>query len=261
MNNTIYLFDSLLHVDLSDTSFDSIRSQMKEQNILCAFAVGMDGYGKYDENSFSKIISQNFNNLFPVAYYYFEHEEKTFNIHKKLKGLVNLGYVGIKLHPRYSRIDITSSTLAEIIRQAGQMGLVVLLCTYFYTNKVPFNTIDNLAFLINQIEDTKLILLHAGSVRLLETIELTRAFSNILLDLSFTLCKYEGSSIDLDIEFAFRTFDKRICVGSDYPEFSLGTLRKRFDYFSCHIPLEKRINIAHRNLANFTNLGGQYFER
>jgi hypothetical protein len=72
----------------------------------------------------------------------------------------------------------------------------------------------------------------------------------VLLDLSFTLCRYEGSSVDLDIRYLFQNFDQRICVGSDNPQFTLAQFRKRFDELSADLDPEKRMNAAHRNLLS-----------
>ena len=84
---------------------------------------------------------------------------------------------------------------------------------------------------------------------MLELAEVARSFPSLLLDLSFTLCKYEGSSVDADLRFLFRRFDRRICVGSDDPEFSLGDLRRRFDELSEGLDEGRRERIGWGNLA------------
>jgi predicted TIM-barrel fold metal-dependent hydrolase len=74
------------------------------------------------------------------------------------------------------------------------------------------------------------------------------------MDLSMTMMKYEGSSIDQDIRFLFRSFDRRIAIGTDYPEYSLERVRARFEYFSEGLPQEKKENVAHRNLSRFLGM-------
>jgi hypothetical protein len=93
-----------------------------------------------------------------------------------------------------------------------------------------------------------MILMHGGDVNLLGLMEIIRPYQNILLDLSFTLCRYEGSSVDLDMRYLFKNFDQRICVGSDNPQYSLADLRRRFEELTTGVDLEKRLNAAHRNL-------------
>jgi len=81
-----------------------------------------------------------------------------------------------------------------------------------------------------------------------------RFHKNLLLDLSFTIMKYEGSSIDLDIRFMFRNFDRRICIGTDHPEYSPAALEKRFSFFSQGLSEEKKQNIAYMNLTGFLGI-------
>lgn len=81
--------------------------------------------------------------------------------------------------------------------------------------------------------------------------ELVRFNPNLLLDLSMTICKYAGRSLDQDIGFLFRSFDRRICIGSDHPEWSHAALRARFDAFREGLSQEKRENVAYRNILGF----------
>jgi predicted TIM-barrel fold metal-dependent hydrolase len=128
-----------------------------------------------------------------------------------------------------------------------------MLCTYFYniSFKNRRSPIEALSDLLYDIGDSKVLLMHGGSVRLMEVIEIVRSSNNALLDLSFTLCKYEGSSVDLDIQYAFKQFDRKICIGSDYPQFELSRFRKRFEQFSSGINKDKAENIAFRNISEF----------
>ena len=97
------------------------------------------------------------------------------------------------------------------------------------------------------------MLLHAGCVDFLRYVEFALTNPNILLDLSFTILKYQGSSLDADLRFAFRTFDRRICIGSDFPEFDPVSLRQRFETLAleAQIDREKRDNISARNVRRF----------
>ncbi len=100
-------------------------------------------------------------------------------------------------------------------------------------------------------EPSKIILLHGDDVNILGLMEICRPYQNVLLDLSFTLCRYEGSSVDLDLRFLFQNFDQRVCVGSDNPNFSLAQFRRRFDELTAGLDQEKGLNAAHRNLQSF----------
>lgn len=264
LDNSIPIFDSLTHPTLDGNwimprysrcaYIDELLRQMKDNNIKAAFAVGMENIGSYDEKAFLHMLS-NEKMLFPIAFFMWNPFEMTKReIKSRLLKIKRMGYVGIKLHPRLAGFTLDNEYLPVIIDTANSLGLVVLLCTYFYSNVQSYlqNNIDRLGNLLLNIDsDSRLILLHGGTVRLLETMEIARAFPNVILDLSLTMCKYEGSSLDADIAFMFRNFDRRICIGSDFPEINLSSLRRRFDYFAQDTPVDKAENIAYKNIENY----------
>lgn len=266
MNNAIPIFDSLTHPTINGdwcgknslARLKTLLEEMSSNNILWAFAVGMKSIGDYSTEHYIKYLNNNNNTqskLFPVAFFD-PNEMEQISTLQFLKSIKSLGYVGIKLHPRLSHFSFLDDFLPVVIDTANELGLTVLLCTYSYSNThiSPINNINNLIRLLLKIDPkSRLILLHGGAVRLLEMMEVTRAFNNILLDLSFTLCKYKGSSLDLDISFLFNNFDRRICIGSDFPEFNLSYLRERFNYFSHTIEKEKAENIAYKNIFRILN--------
>lgn len=259
----IPVFDSLTHPTIDSTwmhpdhfqssGIGELLLQMDRNNISKALIVGVKGVGSYDEQKFINLIVPHSDKLIPIAFFDLDNKMNLKEAEEKLKKVKSLGYSGVKLHPRISGFSLNNSLLVPVIKFANEIQLNVLICTYFY-GKFPVgfkNNIDELANLLYSLNGAKLILMHGGTVRLLEVIELVRLYKNLLLDLSFTLCKYKGSSVDLDIQFAFDNFDKRICVGSDFPEFTLDDLRQRFDYFSNNLSDEKAENIALNNITNF----------
>jgi len=229
---------------------------MNECNVRWAFAAGMKGMGGYDQERYSRFVLSAHPQIFPIAYLDFDRVQDTASIKPLLVSLKRKQYAGIKIHPRLSGISLAHPLLPDLIRAAADLGLVVMLCTYFYDSQESSlaNNLDNLVELLHKTKDSRIILLHAGSVRLLEMMEIARSYINVLLDLSFTLCKYERSSLDLDLFYVFRNFDRRICVGSDHPEFSLRMTRERFECFAAGLDKEKKENIAYRNLFKFTGI-------
>jgi len=262
----IPIFDSISHPTISGDwisdkynglcNIDILINQMIENNIIKSFAIGMKNIGSYDEYKYIELLKPYGDYLIPIAYYDVYDDMSITDIRNKLLYIKKIGYSGIKLHPRFSNFSLSHIYLPYIISFANELELSVLLCTYFYhnTEKSLYNSISSLNELLYTVDDCKIILLHSGTVKLMEMLEIGRSFKNILLDLSFTLCKYEGSSIDLDIKYAFDNFDERICIGSDYPEFSLTKLRERFEYFSNNLSINKLNNIAYKNLMKYCNL-------
>ncbi|KFB70967.1 MAG: hypothetical protein AW09_003931 [Candidatus Accumulibacter phosphatis] len=72
------------------------------------------------------------------------------------------------------------------------------------------------------------------------------------------LCENEGNSVDLDLAFLFRHFDRRICIGTDWPEYSPRQVRERFEEFTGDLPDDQRHNIAYRNLYHFLGLDDEF---
>ena len=262
--NNIPIFDSLTHPTIDSnwilprypecSSIEILKEQMQKANVGWAFAVGMKDIGGYKEKEYIKMITDAADsNIFPIAFYHPDSKEYS-EIKKDLISIKKLGYHGIKLHPRISDFSLADQ-ISLIIKTANDFGLICMFCTYPYShNHANKITPEQIMEMLAMTDEAKVIFMHSGAVRLLEYMEIARAFNNVLLDLSFTICKYEGSSLDLDIKYLFKHFDQRICIGSDFPQFSLINLRQRFEHFSKGLPIEKPENIAYKNLLNFTKI-------
>ena len=132
--------------------------------------------------------------------------------------------------------------------------MVVFLCTYpFGSAKLGLGDrlLHDLDSAIAAAPNTRLVLLHGGAIDLLRWIEFCRANEHLLLDLSHTLVKYAGSSLDDDLAFAFANFDRRICVGTDHPYYSIDDVVCRLELFLGDIPEHKRQNILRRNIEDY----------
>jgi len=266
MNKSIPIFDSLTHPTLDgdwilpryaqESKKDILLNQMQEANVKWAFVVGMKGIGSYSQVEFTKCFNNTTDySLYPIAYFDPCSHQSYNELKKEFLQIKNLGYKGIKLHPRISNLSYEDDPISTIIKIAHDFNLTPLLCTYPYgNNKACKNTPENLMKMLLKTDYAKVILLHSGAIRLLEYMEIARAFNNVLLDLSLTICKYEGSSIDMDISFLFKNFDQRIAIGSDFPEYSLNKLRERFEHFALNLSQEKIENIAYKNIIDFCNL-------
>ena len=259
----IPLFDSLTHPTLYGTwigatpcnnTLRELEAEMVANNVEWAFAVGMKDIGGYAVEAYADYIRSASQKVFPIAYYDFNESDTGREIVSKLENISRCGYSGIKLHPGFSGIDLRSEGLREVLGEAGSRKLPVLLCTFLHRQTyhgIPCSYLDFGPLLAGLPQTSKIILIHGGDVNLLALMEISRPYRNVLLDLSFTLCRYEGSSVDLDIRYLFRHYDQRICVGSDNPQFSLAQLRRRFDELAAGVDREKALNAAHRNLQAF----------
>lgn len=98
---------------------------------------------------------------------------------------------------------------------------------------------------------SKIILLHGGYCELLETSEMIRPLGNVILDLSYTLLRFRETHLVDDIKFLFQTFDRRICIGSDFPENTISDVIKVIEEKKLAEGLNETSigNILHDNLA------------
>jgi len=192
--------------------------------------------------------------LFPVAFMKLSDFSGAAEVEDWLAERKEQGFLGVKLHPRLARFDFQHPLLPTSIELANRAGLIPLLCTYFYSGDPICRTlsVETLRDLLYSVPDQKLILLHSGLMRVLELSEITRPFKKVLLDLSFTLCEFAGSSVDMDLRYVMDRCRGRTCIGSDSPDFRPSHMRTRFEQLTQGFTLEHREQLAFRNLLEFT---------
>lgn len=178
-------------------------------------------------------------------------------IRSEIDCIKDIGYKAVKIHPRSLNLALSNQLLREMIDYSFRRGLVVFLCSYLYSplnkpaNADPYSAVIDL---LRDQRDFKLVLLHGGDVQLMQFAQLVRHNPELLLDLSHTMVKYKGSSMDQDLRFLFRSFDQRICIGSDHPEWDHQTMRERFEEFGSGLAKNRLQSIAYSNLERFLNL-------
>ncbi|MCX2863279.1 hypothetical protein OOZ63_15720 [Paucibacter sp. PLA-PC-4] len=62
---------------------------------------------------------------------------------------------------------------------------------------------------------------------------------------------FPGSSVDADLSFPFKHFDRRICIGCGWSEYGLAEVRARFEHFAAGLAPDKLRHIAQANLLGF----------
>jgi len=253
------IFDSLSHPTLTgkwvskkhDSCFKTLQEKMQNTSVKWACAVGLDGIENYSHKSFYDICKK-YKNLFPIAGF----NPCITNHLPELRKIKKIGYYGIKIHPRFSNLAYTDPAIDITLKICGSLDIPVFFCTYSFcdTEKMAINSFNNLVGLLSKNTNTKVILVHGGAVEVLKYMEFVRFNPNLLLDLSLTLFKYKGSSIDLDLKFLFESFDRRICIGTDHPEYTPKDLENRFNELSSGLTKEKKENIAFRNISTFLSI-------
>jgi predicted TIM-barrel fold metal-dependent hydrolase len=259
----IPIFDSLTHPTLSgrwrdsgkDASFATLAASLQEAGYSGAAAVGISGIEDYADEAFLQECRR-YPGLVPVAGFNPRHAG---SVSDEMGRLRALGYSAVKIHPRYTNMDLAIPALGEALAAAGENGLTVFFCTYQHCTLEHYPSEDPFFSLVRALKaapKTKVVLVHGGDVQLLRYAELVRFNENLLLDLSMTIMKYNGSSLDADLAFLFRNFDRRICIGSDHPEYGHRELRARFESLASGLAPDKAENIAFRNITSFIGCAG-----
>jgi predicted TIM-barrel fold metal-dependent hydrolase len=224
-----------------------------------ACAVGVWGLEGYAHRAFLELCRKDAN-LVPIAGFF---PESASAIGGELQAIRETGYRGIKIHPRDPRLDLRDPRLVTTFQAAARLELPIFLCTYFHSTAESYPAHDplyDIAALLQKAPGARVLLVHGGDVNLLRYAELVRFNPRLLLDLSMTFMKYQGSSLDLDIRFLFERFDKRICIGTDFPEYTHQEVWNRFVEMSKGLAREKAENIGFRNIEDFLkhNIGDRF---
>jgi predicted TIM-barrel fold metal-dependent hydrolase len=245
------IFDTNIHITVNETWDDKIKKNKfseiiynYKKNKLKGFcAVGINNLGDYNHSKFISMVKK-YKFIHPVAGFNLKN-----NIKDEFEEISKLGFRSIKIHPRANNLTLNDIDLEKIVSYSNIYKLNLLICTYFNSDLKKTYFKDPKYILAKGLKNlkTKAILMHGGCERILEFAELIRFNDNLFLDLSLTLMKYEFSSVDNDIKYLFHNFDKKIMLGSDWPEINYKKFIKRINFFSKNLKKEKKINIYYKN--------------
>ena len=172
--------------------------------------------------------------------------------------VTELGYIGLKLHPRLQNFSIEEPSVVELLRKAGELAVPVLIDAFPDGTHIMqgFSAI-NYAQLALKAPETKIIIAHMGGHHVLDFMMLAKRIPNIYFDISYSFLYYSGSSIPLNMIYAMKSmrFD-RIFYGSDYPDRSLvKSLNQSIAVLKEHLINEDNLHkIMYSNAANFFGL-------
>jgi predicted TIM-barrel fold metal-dependent hydrolase len=132
----------------------------------------------------------------------------------------NLGYVGLKLHPRLQKFSVDDPATINLVQAAGEMGVPVLIDAFpDGTHLLQGFDPVKYAVLAKECPNTRIIWAHMGGHYVLDFMMLAKRLPNVFFDISYSLLYYQKSSIPNNMVYAMHSmkFD-RIFYGSDYPD-------------------------------------------
>ena len=250
-------FDSLTHVTHDgrwfgetgcDASLPTLLSDMQAAGVYRACLVAIAGY--VDNAVIIESARAWPRHFVPIAGLDPAIMATTRRVEHAVRRIKQEGYAGIKLHPRLNGYDPLNPKMIAAVEEAGQQGLVVLLDTLFRrqglaTRHAP-DVIDHLAA---ACPETRMLLLHGTGPTMMELYEIVRCNDHLMLDLSFTMMRYRGSTrLDADMNFLLRSTDQLVTIGSDFPEYKQVDIVPRFEELAVGVDAARRENICSRNL-------------
>ena len=145
------------------------------------------------------------------------------SVNQLKNGINNLGYIGLKLHPRLQCYSLKDPKVKELCNVAGELNIPVLIDafpdgTHLMQGFSPLNY-SNLAVLCPK---TKFIWAHMGGHYVIDFMMLAKRLENVYMDFSYSLLYYQNNSTINDIIYCMKSMKfNKIFYGSDYPDRSI----------------------------------------
>jgi len=214
------VIDTHVHLDPSihggiDGSVAELNAQMQQANVAHSLALHLEAQPWSIEEFATAILP------FPGIHGFVNiHPEKS-NARQILNQAIHeLGYEGLKLHPRLQEFKVISESVVSLTREAGKLNVPVLIDAFPDGTHLMqgFNPLDY-AELAKKCPETKFIWAHMGGHYVIDFMMLAKRLSNVWMDTSYSLLYYRGSSKILDFTYAMKSMRfKKILYGSDYPD-------------------------------------------
>ncbi|PID28832.1 MAG: hypothetical protein CSB55_03515 [Candidatus Cloacimonadota bacterium] len=253
------IFDSLSHIKKDgnwfNTGHDAGAERLLKEFNGCLEKTLLAGMPGDDLDYLLRFCEKYPDKFIPIAPVIFHSETGDCELEEQISKYKQNGFRGIKIHPRLLNTDLTDHKIRKSVKLAGKYDLISLLCTVHKPPSKPLKrpVSDVIHEICDETQNCKLILLHGGYCDILATSEMVRSYENVLLDLSNTIMRFRDTHILSDIKFLFKTFDRRICIGSDFPEYSIydviDLIENRITYEN--FSNDKKENILFDNLNNF----------
>jgi predicted TIM-barrel fold metal-dependent hydrolase len=170
------------------------------------------------------------------------------------RGLLREGpFRVLKLHPRLNRYDLLDPAVLALLDEMASWRAAppIWLDSLLYPKGVTMrlSPVESVRHLADRYPDLRFMLLHAGGARVLTFFEALASAPNVMLDVSYSLTRYRGTSIALDHRFLAQRFDRRTVFGSDFPEVSIGDAVRALEAMLDGLPGEKADNLRYRTLS------------
>lgn len=130
-----------------------------------------------------------------------------------------LGFRGLKLHPRIQRYRPDDVGCVAVVRRAGDLGMPVLLDCFPDGDWLMAGlSVLQYATLAREAPGTKVIVAHAAGHHCLDLLMLAKRVKNLWFDISYSLLYYKSPVID-SLFYSMKSMRyERVLFGTDYPD-------------------------------------------
>ena len=251
--------DSLVHVTPDGrwfgTNIDASEARLLDEMDRCdverAVVVALPGY---IDNDFVRQVCRRYDDRL-LAGAAFDPSKATTesDVRSRLRAEIRDEDVAVlKLHPRLNRYDPLEPRAVAMFEELSSWGRppLIWLDSLLYPPGVDMqrSLVDTLRGIATRFGKLRFVLLHAGGARVMELYDACAPLGNVLLDLSYSLTRYEGSSIGADHRFLVQRFDRRTVFGSDFPEVSLPDATSAFERLVDGLPRANVDNVRRSTL-------------
>lgn len=175
--------------------------------------------------------------------------------------LRDAGFLGVKLHPRLHRYDPLDPRVFALLEEMSGWAAppALWLCTMFHHQggSLRKGPVESIYELVNTFPRLRFVLAHGGGPDLLRLSTAVRHCPNAVLDISSTLVRFAGSTVETDVRYLLSTFDRRLVFGSDFPEISVTEARTVLDRVGSSAKPGAVARVLGQNLADFLDLDPQ----
>jgi uncharacterized protein len=138
---------------------------------------------------------------------------------ERLLSMKKSGIDAVKFHCYFQKIEeVDFPKVMELSKVAVDLNMPIFIDTsYGSSGMYRYDNLRLAAFLLKEITEVPVVLLHSGGSRVLEAFLLADACPNVFLETSFSLPYYIGSSVEQDMAFAYKKVSEKVIYGSDFP--------------------------------------------
>ena len=240
-----------------DASETNLLRQLDAAGIQSAAVVAL---ADYVSNDFViELCSRNDGRLLPVGGFNAAAWSTTARVVLEARSqLRDAGLLGIKLHPRFHRYDPLDSRVLALLEEmaAWSASPAIWICTMFHyrNGTLRKGPVEAIYELVNSFPRLRFVLAHGGGPDLLRLATALRPCPNAMLDLSFTLVHFAGSSVETDLRYLLDCFDRRLVFGSDFPEVAVMAARTALERVGAEAKPGAVARVLGQNLADFLEL-------